>query len=227
MPGGRGVSTASALAANVVVLYGILVAGWSVWTMVAAFWLELLLETPFLAIRIERALPALTPEALERYLETSDRLITDVHPEGGQVRGAISAGGLVEGARMARRLFLGYWGPFLLFPGLFMVIFGGIAGMLERGGQVPDLGEFDLPGLLVVGAAVLAGEAATLFVDRRSVPAMPAVDAFQRRFVVISLTVVFGGFLVGIFRATVPVGELFLTLKTIADVRTGHLPHAG
>lgn len=227
MPSGRGVSTASALAANVVVLWGVLLAGWSVWTMIAAFWLELLLETPFLAFRIERALPALTPEALERYLETSDRLHTDRHPAGGQIREAISAGGTVEGGRVARRLFLGYWGMGILFLGLFLVAIGGIAGMVERGGQGTFLDVFDFLGLLVVGAGVLAGEAATLFVDRRHVPVLPAVDGLERRFLVISLTIIFGGWLIGLLRATVPVGVLFLTLKTIADVRTGHLPRAG
>lgn len=235
MARGRGVSILGALLANALLLAGLLAWGWSVWTAIAALWLESVIELPFLAHRIRRALGVLPADVLATYLRRSDTEL-DVHAPGfplERLRRILVGDPPATTAAAAARHFTFFWVPFYAVIGLFLAIFGGLAGaMTHRGVAFPDFLPFDGMALLGLGTAVVGGEVVTLWLDRRSAPVMPDTSPWERRFILTFLIVILGGWILGLLGvaggaasvASSLIAAAFVVMKTIGDLRSGYLP---
>lgn len=235
MGGGRGVSILGALMANGLLLTGLLLWGWSIWTAIAALWLENVVEIPFLAHRIRRALGVLPADVLATYLRRSDAEL-DVHAPGfplERLRRILVGDPPATTAGAAARHFAFFWVPFFAMIGFFLAVFGGLAGaMTHRGVAFPDFLPFDGMALLGLGAAVAVGEVVTLGLDRRSVPVMPDTSPWERRFILVFLIVILGGWILGLLSAaggaagtaSSLIAAAFVVVKTIGDLRSGYLP---
>ena len=235
MGSGRGVSVLGALTANVLLLAGLLIWGWSIWTAIAALWLENVVEIPFLAHRIRRALAVLPADVLATYLRRSDTEL-DVRAPGfalERLRRILVGDPPATTAGAAARNFAFFWVPFFATIGIFLAVFGGMAGaMTHRGVPFPDFLPFDGMALLGLAAAVVLGELVTLWLDRRSAPVMPDTSPWERRFVVMFLIVILAGWILGLMgvaggvvgAASTLIAAAFVVMKTIGDLRSGYLP---
>lgn len=228
MGSGRGVSILAALTANGLLAAGLLIWGWSIWTAIAAIWIENLVEMPFLANRIRRALDALPPDQLATYLRVS-RAELDVHAPGfglERLRRILVGDPPARTGSDAARHFLLFWIPFLGVLGLFLATFGLMTGLESHAGElVLARTPFDGVGLLGVGAGVLLAELVTLWLDRRAARLMPDTSGFERRFILLTLIVVLAGWVLGLLGpASGLVAAAFVAMKTVADLRSGYLP---
>lgn len=215
------------LASNGYLLLGLLFSGWSVWTAIAAVWLELVIKAPFVAHRLQRAFPTLTEAELERYMAARDPEYRNGVSSGLRIRKALADSGLDGAASEAAREFLKFWGGLTFVMGLFVFVVGGISTGAARGDQVTgfDLSVFDFGSLALLAIIVVIGEGVALTIDRRGSALMPDIGGYVRRSTVIFLIAILGGFVVGSMDSAGPVvAAFFVLLKAAAELRTGRLP---
>lgn len=210
----------TSLFANLLSLFGLLFLGWSLWTVVAIYWIENLVHLPFLARRIARAFPHLTPTQLEAYLKARDSERSNGVNEGQRLRDAIRDHGLAEVGQLAGWRFLVFYGAFALAHGLFVFLIGGVAASGELPADTLDFGVFEPLAILGAGLALAITEAIALRLDPK--PAMPDTGAYTRRMVVLHLTVIFGGFALTVAGGAA-LAVVFVALKTVADLGVGRV----
>jgi hypothetical protein len=227
MRGRRGVSVLATVVANSLVLAGLLFWGWSIWTMLAALWLEVVIETPFLARRIGLALGSLAPADLATYLRPAKGL-DGTSPDFGRqrLRQILVGDPPAKRPRDAARNFGFFWVAFLAFSGFFLAAIGFAFGMWEHpGASIAEAWPFDGVALLAIAVGVLFAELVTARLDRHAQPAMPDTSSYEQRIVLIFLIVILAGWILGLIG---PAGRLiataFVVMKTVADLRGGYLP---
>lgn len=207
--------------ANAFALVGLLFLGWSVWTVVAIYWIENLVHLPILGHRIARAFPHLSPAEREAYLAARDSERTNGVSEGLRLREALRELGPERTGVLAGRRFLVFYGAFALGHGLFVFLLGVFtASEADGAGDAVDLSVFDPVAILGAGLVLLVAEFAALRMDPR--PVMPDTGAYTRRMVVLHLTIVFGAFALAATGAA-GLAVLFVALKTIADLGVGRV----
>jgi hypothetical protein len=212
-----------ALVTNGLILVGLVFLGWSVWTAVAIYWLEAILHAPAHGWRLRQALPSLSDDELEAYLQARDREFRNGRSSGSRIREALAAGGREAAARAAGWEVVKFWGGLTAVMCIFLFVGGGAAGARSLGlANGFDLGLFDWGAIALGGAVVAASEAATLYLDRR--PSMAELGAYARRATAIFLVAILAavGFVDGSGSVVLACG--FVVLRLLVDLRSGRHP---
>jgi hypothetical protein len=199
------------LVANLLPLWGVLVGGWSVWTVLVLYWLESGIVGLYSLPRILLAAgsgegSSMTLTINGRPVDTSgpDDPVDGLHvyPENVPIAG----------------FFCLHYGIFWVVHGVFVLTLPGFAG----GAALDPLATAATVGVAAVGLVASHGVSfATNYVGRgeyRRTSAAERMQAPYGRVVALHVTIVVGAFLVGSFGSPLPALVLLVVLKTAIDV---------
>lgn len=208
------ISSLALIAANIVPLWGVMYAGWNMFTIMMLYWLESAIIGFFTVHKMRKA-EGETPRSLSNMqIELNGQSIQDIHHQAN------------AGKLFLIPFFMMHYGGFMFVHLIFVIILFGVIPASQSQGGIFDLGGILLGTLSLILSHWVSYRAN--FLGRGEYKVVSAGQLFispYPRIIVMHMTVILGGFFVQSAGQSVGALAILVFLKTVVDLGSHLFEH--